>query len=63
MGAIASGGVRVLSQELIKMLGLTQRQLDAVIQRETEEIARREKLYRAGRAASCRRRTDGHRGG
>lgn len=51
MGAIAGGGVRVLSDELIKLLGLTQRQLDAVTQRETEEIARREKLYRAGRPA------------
>ena len=63
MGAIASGGVRVLSHELIKLLGLTQRQVDAVIQRETEEIARREKLYCERSRRPCRHRTHGYRGG
>ena len=49
MGAIATGGVRVLSHDLIGSLGLTQHQVSAAIQRETGEIARREKLYCDGR--------------
>ena len=49
MGAIASGGVRVLSEDLIALLRVTQKQVDAVIKRETEELARREKLYRDSR--------------
>lgn len=50
MGAIASCGVQVLSDELISMLHLSPKQVDAVVQRETGELARREKLYRIGRA-------------
>jgi erythromycin esterase-like protein/predicted phosphoribosyltransferase len=49
MGAIATGGVKVLSHDLIGSLDLTQRQVSAAIQRETEEVARREKLYCEGR--------------
>ena len=51
MGAIASGGVRVLSDELISQLRISQAQVDAVTRRETGELARREKLYRGGRAS------------
>lgn len=50
MGAIAGGGVRVLSDGLISDLGLSQAQVGAVIRRETEELARRENFYRVGRA-------------
>jgi erythromycin esterase-like protein/predicted phosphoribosyltransferase len=49
MGALASGGIRVLSHDLIRTLGLSQRQVNAAIQRETGEIARREQLYCSGR--------------
>lgn len=49
MGAIATGGIRILSHDLIRTLGLTQRQVNAAIQRETGEIARREQLYCNGR--------------
>lgn len=51
MGAIASGGVKVLSDEMISMLGLSSAEVDAVVQRETGEITRREKNYRSGRPA------------
>jgi putative phosphoribosyl transferase len=50
MGAIASGGVRVLSDELISQLGLSRSRVEAVIERETGELARREFCYRGGRA-------------
>ncbi|MEO7097796.1 MAG: phosphoribosyltransferase [Luteolibacter sp.] len=46
MGAIASGGVRVLSEDVILQLGLTLVDVDSVIQRETRELERREYLYR-----------------
>ena len=51
LGAIASGGVQVLSDDLIEMLQLTPKQVDAVVKRETGELARREKLYRDSRRA------------
>ena len=50
MGAIAPGGVCVLSHELIHTLDLSPRQVNEVIARESAEIARREELYCHGRA-------------
>ncbi len=50
MGALASG-VQVLSDDLIAMLQLSPKQVEAVIKRETEELVRREKLYRDSRPA------------
>jgi predicted phosphoribosyltransferase len=49
IGAIASGGVTVLSTDLIARLGVPRSAVDAVIAREREELARREFAYRAGR--------------
>jgi putative phosphoribosyl transferase len=49
MGAIASGGVHVMNDSLLRMLSLTAAQIDAVAQAETQELARRERLYRNGR--------------
>src|SRR5258707_6802786 len=49
MGAIATGGVRVLNGELVKTLGIPERVLDAVAAREQQELARRERLYRGQR--------------
>lgn len=51
MGAIASGGVQVLSDDLIAMLQVTRKQVEAVVKRETAELVRREKLYRDSRPA------------
>jgi predicted phosphoribosyltransferase len=49
MGAIASGGVRVLNQAVIRALGLSQAQIDEVIQREEQELRRREQQFRGDR--------------
>jgi putative phosphoribosyl transferase len=49
MGAIAGGGVRVLSEELISQLRLSRARVEAVIARESGELARREICYRGGR--------------
>lgn len=50
MGAIASGGVRVLNDEVVGMLGLRDDQIDAVAARELAELERREAAYRRGRS-------------
>lgn len=49
MGAIASGGVRVLNEEAVAGLALPSRVIDAVAAREESELLRRERLYRGGR--------------
>src|SRR5207253_10282392 len=49
MGAIASGGVRVLNDDVMRVLPIPQRVVDAVTERETEELERREGLYRGDR--------------
>jgi len=48
-GAIASGGVRILNRETIEVLGLTGLDIERVTKKETVELERREKAYRAGR--------------
>src|SRR4029077_10303047 len=45
IGAIASGGIRVLNQALIRELGLTSLVIDSITARERREIERRERLY------------------
>lgn len=50
MGAIASGGVRVLNQEVLAALPVSQRIIDMVAARELRELERRERIYRRGRA-------------
>lgn len=49
MGAIASGGVRVLNQEVIQALGIPQNVIDAVAEEEERELERQEREYREGR--------------
>jgi predicted phosphoribosyltransferase len=49
MGAVASGGVRVLNHDVVNRLGIAPEEIDAVVAREVAELARREKLYRGGR--------------
>jgi predicted phosphoribosyltransferase len=58
MGAIASGGVRVLNPDLAEQLASQPALIEAVAAREALELERRERLYRAGRAPlSLRGRT------
>jgi predicted phosphoribosyltransferase len=49
MGAIASGGVRVLSDDLIDMFGIPRAAVDEVAAQELIELERRERLYRGDR--------------
>lgn len=49
MGAIASGGIRILDRELIEALGLAWPEIDAVTREEQLELARRERIFRNGR--------------
>jgi predicted phosphoribosyltransferase len=50
-GAIASGGVRVLNEEVIRSLPDADQAIEAVTARETAELQRREQIYREGRPA------------
>lgn len=52
MGAIASGGVRVLNDDVVQMLNVTNDAIDRVAAVEQQELERRERLYRAGRPLS-----------
>jgi putative phosphoribosyl transferase len=47
MGAIA-GGIRVLDHALVRYLGISDEEIEAVVTRELQEMERREKLYRSG---------------
>lgn len=51
MGAIASGGARVLNEDLVATLGLSSELIDSVAAREQEELERRERAYRGERPA------------
>jgi predicted phosphoribosyltransferase len=51
MGALASGGTRVVNEELVAQLGLAAELIDHVAERETVELERRERLYRGDRPA------------
>src|SRR6266498_3235994 len=51
MGAIASGGVRVLNQQVMDMLRVPQRIVDRVAGEEAAELKRRELDYRGDRPA------------
>src|SRR5438874_9497998 len=49
MGAIASGGVRVLNEDLVNTLRIPQAEVDAVAAQEQRELERREREYRDDR--------------
>src|SRR6202040_3476807 len=49
MGAVATGGVRVLNDEIVRGLGISDHEIDAAAARERQELARRERLYRGNR--------------
>jgi predicted phosphoribosyltransferase len=50
IGAVATGGVRVLNDEIVRGLGISDHEIDAAAARELQELARRERLYRGDRA-------------
>jgi predicted phosphoribosyltransferase len=49
MGAVATGDVRVLNDEIVRGLGISEHEIDAAVTRELQELARRERLYRGDR--------------
>ena len=49
MGAIASGGVRVLNEEVIRKLQITEEMIEAAVQEQERELRRRELEYRGER--------------
>ncbi len=49
MGAIASGGVRVLNEEVVRALNIPDEIVDEVAEKEERELERREREYRGGR--------------
>jgi len=49
MGAIATGGVRVINEDVVRSLQIPPQVLDAVAFREERELERREQLYRDDR--------------
>jgi putative phosphoribosyl transferase len=50
IGAIASGGVRVLSEDVVQAYGVPQTAIDAIARQEQAELERREREYRKGRS-------------
>jgi len=51
MGAVASGGVRVLNSDVVAILRIPASLIDTIASRELQEIERRERHYRARRPA------------
>jgi len=51
MGAIASGGTRVLNEEVVSQLNIYEEVIEAVAAEEQQELTRRERAYRGERPA------------
>lgn len=49
MGAIATGGVRVLNEDVVRWYGIPASVIDHAARQEQQELERREAAYRAGR--------------
>jgi putative phosphoribosyl transferase len=49
MGAIAAGGIRVLNEEVIQQCQISEIDLQVVTERESQELQRREQVYRDDR--------------
>lgn len=49
MGAIATGGVGLIDDAVVRQLGITEREIEAVTRTEQRELERRERQYRGDR--------------
>ena len=49
LGAVATGGVRVLNDEIVGLLGMPQERIDRIAAVQQRELERREQLYRGDR--------------
>lgn len=52
LGAISSGGLRVLNQDIIRALAIPEEAINVVAQKEFQELQRREQMYRGDRPLS-----------
>ena len=50
MGALASGGVRLINQHLIRQLGVSESEVERITRQEQQELERRELRFRGSRA-------------
>jgi putative phosphoribosyl transferase len=50
MGAIASGGVRVMNEDVLRQTSISESAIEAVTRREERELVRREEAYRGNRS-------------
>jgi predicted phosphoribosyltransferase len=48
IGAIAEGGARVIDERAVRSLGVTDEAVEAIVERESAELARRRSAYRGG---------------
>ncbi len=51
MGAIASGGIRVLNKDVVRWYSIPESVIEAVVREEQQELERRERAYREDRPA------------
>lgn len=51
MGAVASGGLRIVNDDVVVLAHIDEAMIDRAVEKELAEIARREQLYRRGRRA------------
>jgi putative phosphoribosyl transferase len=51
MGAIASGGIRIVDPDVVEEFQLSQEDVDRVVSEETSELQRREAIFRGARPA------------
>jgi len=51
IGAIATGGVQILNQDIVQGLGIDASTIDSILERELQELKRREESYRGSRQA------------
>ena len=49
MGAIASGGGRVMNEDIVQMLAISPQTIEQVVEQESRELQRRERAYRGDR--------------
>ena len=49
MGAIASGGVRLINNDVVRAYGVSAAQIESIVAAEQRELERRERAYRDGR--------------
>ena len=49
MGAIATGGARVINQDIVRMFNIPQSMVEVVVKQELKELERREREYRGDR--------------